>query len=58
MHQAGLNLAYYLSKGTSIYGFAAYQHGSGGSEALIPGAGAFSSSSNQTMLRLGMMHTW
>jgi len=58
MHQAGLNLAYYLSKRTSVYGFVAYQHASGGADALIPGAGAFSSSGNQTMVRLGMMHTW
>jgi GBP family porin len=58
MHQVGLNLAYYLSKRTSVYAFAVYQHASDGAPALIPGAGAFSTSGNQTMVRIGMMHTW
>jgi predicted porin len=58
MHQAGLNFAYYLSKRTSVYAFAVYQHASNGAPALIPGSGAFSTSGNQAMVRIGMMHTW
>lgn len=57
-HQAGVNLAYYLSKSTSVYAFAVYQRAFGGigANALIPGANAPSTSDNQTMVRIGIMH--
>jgi len=64
-NQVGLNLAYYLSKRTDVYAFVAYQHASGGAQANIPGSMApttgvvgYSSNGNQTMVRVGMMHTF
>jgi predicted porin len=60
-NQFSVMLDYDISKRTSVYVQAAYQHVNGDTgtqfdDAVIPGSSANSTSDNQTMVRLGMTH--
>jgi predicted porin len=63
-HQGGLMLNYSISKSTSVYAQAAYQHAVGGDtgtvldNAYIPGAAGISSSNSQVVGRVGIAHVF